>query len=214
MSTVESIPVAAPARRQGWRRPWVWAGVLLLAGGPLVLATVAWSYLALPREAATLRDAVMRATAAEWRTTVQADVGAVTLGAVRILVGGVQAPGIEDARLALAGVRRASAGVYRRAESAVAMAPAELTAAADAAMRRRGWERIVAVAEGKRGDTVLVYAPRGRHEDGAVELCVAVLNRRDLVVATVKLAPEGIAELMTRHWPDDWRERRERLASR
>lgn len=211
MSTTTEAATAERGARK--RRRWLGAAVAVLAAGPLLLALAAWSYLALPREAAALRDAVMRSTPAEWRTTVQADVGAVTLAAVRAVTGGVEAPGIEDARLALRGVRRASAGVYRRGGGADGAPGAGLVAAADAAMRRRGWERAVAVVERERGDTVLIYTPRVPADDGALDVCLAVLNGRELVVVAATVAPEGWAELIARHTPTEWRERRDGAAS-
>ena len=202
-----------PARRAWWRRRWRLVAAVLFAGPPLLLAAAAWSYFALPGEATTLRDAMMRSTTAEWRTTVQADVGAATLAAVRAVVGGVEAPGVEDARLALRSVRRASVGVYRRHGGADGERRDGAVSAADAAMRRRGWERVVAVTEGARGDTVLIYSPAGRTGLETVEFCVAVRNARELVVVAGSVAPEALGELIARHVPSDWRERRDPATS-
>ena len=70
-------------------------------------------------------------------------------------------------------------------------------------MGKRGWTRMVGVADRK--DTVLIYVPQDMAGDGPVEICVAVVNGKELVVASTTVDAAALAELVEKHSADDLR---------
>ena len=109
MNPPTQTPAPAP-RRHVWRWVFLAAGICLTPF--VILGAVALSFISLDRNAATLRNRVMDATDSGWHTKVQLSVGGVTLGAARQVLRFIHAPDIDEARLALSAVHRASVGVY------------------------------------------------------------------------------------------------------
>ncbi len=62
----------------------------------------------------------------------------------------------------------------------------------DESMRRRGWTRIVGVAE--KSATVLIYAPAG--DDEPERICIAVAGPREVVVVSARLHAAALQELV------------------
>jgi hypothetical protein len=188
----------APAVRR--RRIWPWVlGICLI---PFVLlAIAAASFFTLERDAAALRTHVMAATDAGWGTKVQMSAGRLALGAVRMGLGFVHNQDVADARLALAAVRHASVGVYERTSSTAQWSREQLFADTDKAMQKRGWTRIVGVADKK--ETVLIYVPQDIDPDKPVEICLAVVSGKKLVVVSTSVDASILAELVARHSTDD-----------
>lgn len=183
-------PVAAtPKRRRLW--PWV-VGVVLTPF--LFLGFAILSFVTLNSEAATLRGHVMAATHADWNTRVQISVGRLTLGTLRTCLAFV--PDIDaDARLAFSTVRHASVGVYELADETINWSREELFVDTDKAMHRRGWSRLVGVAEQK--NTVLVYVADDADLGGSsVDICLAVVDGRDLIVASASIDGESLMKLV------------------
>lgn len=195
-------PGQNPAPRRSYRR-WLLLGIGLCLAPVLLLALVALSYVTLDRDAAVLRRQVMAATPAGWGTRVQLDVGHTTLEAIRSGLYFVHDRNIADARLALAAVRHASVGVYERASGMADWSRPQLFAAADRAMGRRGWTRLVGVADPQH--TVLVYASRDIAADKPVDLCLAVVEEQKLVVVSTTVDATLLAELAARHAPGEGR---------
>lgn len=180
---------AAPRRRL-W--PWV-VGICLTPF--LLLGIAVASVLTLDRDAVTLRKHVMAATDASWDAKVQFSIGRLTLGAVRQCLWFVPDKNVADARLALKAVKHVSVGVYERDGGDPARwSREELFAATDQAMRKRGWSRLVGVAD--HGDTVLVYAPEELDAGDPIDLCVAVVNDRELVVVSTAIDAGALARLI------------------
>src|SRR5438046_994281 len=102
-------PESKSRRRLGW---WIALGFGLLLIPPVVLGVGVLSMLRLDRDAAALKREVMAASDAGWHTKVQLSVGWVTLGALRTGLCFIQHEHVDEARLALRSVRRASVGVY------------------------------------------------------------------------------------------------------
>ncbi len=192
-------PQTPAPRRRVWR--WVLLGLGLCLAPFVVLALMAASYLTLDSDASALRKQVMAATDSGWDTKVQLSVGRVTLGAVRSGLLFVHNKDVGDARLALAAVRHASVGVYERKSGADDWPREQLFTNTDQAMTKRGWSRLVGVADHK--DTVLVYVPQDLDPEGPVEICVAVVNGKALVVVSTSVDADKLAELAARHTPDD-----------
>lgn len=191
-SSPSSAPSAAPApapRRR--RRLWPWVGALLLLPF-VVLGGAAVSLLTLGREVSVLRREVMRATGSEWTPRVQLSAGAVVLGGVRAGLHFVRQPGVAEARRVLAAVRRVSVGVYERTAEAAA-APRGDFAAALATMKGRGWTPLVSVQNA--AESVLVFvAEDGLATGGPLELCLAVVDGRELVVVGLRADPDRLAD--------------------
>lgn len=192
-------PVQTPAapRRRIW--PWV-LGICLT---PFVLLGLAVaSYITLDRDASALRRTVMSATHADWTTKVQFSVGRGTLGAVRTGLWLVDNDKVADARLALAAVKHASVGVYELTSHQLDLSRDELFRDTDRAMAKRGWSRLVGVAE--RNETVMVYVSDDVDEDEPLEVCVAVVNGKDMVVVSTSVDADSLNQLIARHAGDDF----------
>lgn len=176
---------------------WLMIGVGLCLAPFVVLALVVASYLSLEGDAAVLRREVMAATGSKWNTKVQVSVGRATLNAVNFGMGFVHDNGVADARSALTAVRRASVGVYDRAAGDPSATRETLFRNTDQAMRKRGWSRLVGVVNAK--DTVLIYAPQNMAAGDVMEICLAVISGKQLVVASTQVDAGSLAELVKQH---------------
>ncbi len=193
-------PSAPAPRRQVWR--WVLLGVGICLTPFLVLGAVALSYLTLDSDVRVLRQHVMAATDANWHTKVQMSIGRTTLGAIGQGLRFVHDKDVADARLALRAVRHASVGVYERSSAGAAnWSQEQLFVETDRAMQKRGWVRLVGVSDNK--ETVLVYIQKDLDEDAPIDICVAVVNSKEMVVASTTVDPEVLGELVARHAGDD-----------
>jgi hypothetical protein len=187
----------SPARR---RRRWPWVVGLCLAP-VVILGIAALNLLSLNRDAATLRRHVMKAADANWKTRVQISVGGMTLGAVRAGLAVVKPANVEQARVGLQAVSRASVGVYQCDSAVARVAPEQLMADTDRGMRSRGWTRVIGVF-GK-GETVLVYVPAQAAADDEVDVCLAVMKARELVIVSARLEADALGELVRQHLPGE-----------
>lgn len=193
-------PQATPApRRQVWR--WVLLGAGLCLTPFVLLAVAVISYVTLDREVRVLRNHVMDATDSTWNTKVQMSVGRLTLGAIGQGLRFVDHKDMADARLALRSVKHASVGVYERRSGGQDWSRERLFTATDRAMQKRGWTRMVGVAEKK--ETVLIYMQDDLGEDGPFEICIAVVNDKEMVVCSTTVDAEALGELVARHTGDD-----------
>jgi hypothetical protein len=189
------VPQTPAPRRRVWR--WVLLGAGLCLTPFLVLGIAAYSYLTLDRDVAALRRHVMDATGAHWGTRVQVSVGRITLAAIGQGLRLVHHQDIADARLALGAVRHASVGVYERTAGGANCSREQLFGKTDRAMRQRGWTRLVGVVDGT--ETVLIYVPEDMKEDGPVDLCLAVVSSKEMVVVSTTVDPAALGELVARH---------------
>jgi hypothetical protein len=193
-------PSATPApRRQVWR--WVLLGAGLCLAPFALLAVVVMSYVILDRDVRVLRNHVMDATDAAWNTKVQMSVGRLTLGAIGQGLRFVDHKDMDDARLALRSVKQASVGVYERRSGGEDWFHEQLFTETDRAMQKRGWIRMVGVAEKK--ETVLIYVQEDLDEGEPFEICLAVVNGKEMVVASTTVDAEALGDLIARHTGDD-----------
>jgi hypothetical protein len=195
----ESASQTPAPRRRIWR--WVLLATGLCLAPLLVLGAVVLSYLTLDGDVRTLRSHVMAATDARWTTKVQMSVGGVTLGAVREGLRFVHHKDIGDARLALSAVKHASVGVYELASGHPDCSRERLFEDTDRAMARRGWTRLVGVADTK--ETVLIYVQKEPKDNEPIDLCLAVVGGRELVVVSTTVDPDVLGELVERHGGED-----------
>jgi len=177
------------------RRRLIWPWVLGLCLAPFViLAAVVLSFVTLDRDAAFLRRHVMAATGGGWHTKVQLSVGRATLALVRTGLTFAHGKDIEQARLALDAVKCASVGVYDLPHDPATWSPAELLGDTDARMQRRGWTRLVGVAEDHK--TVLIYTSDDAGKSDTLDLCLAVVEGRQLVVVSTTVDADRLADLV------------------
>ena len=193
-------PSPAP-RRHIWRWVLLAAGICLAPF--LLLGAVAISYLTLDSDVRALRKQVMAATDASWHTKVQMDVGQVTLGAINEGLRFVHHKDMADARLALSAVKHASVGVYERTSDRADWSNERLFGDTDRAMQGRGWTRLVGVVDHK--ENVLVYTRDSRGDNEPLDLCIAVVNGRELVVVSTSIDPSALGDLVERHAGEGWK---------
>lgn len=194
------VPQATPGpRRHVWR--WVLLGAGLCLAPFVLLAVAVVSYVTLDRNVRVLRNHVMEATDAGWSTKVQMSVGRLTLGAIGQGLRFVDHKDMADVRMALRSVKHASVGVYERRSGGNDWSREQLFVETDRAMQKRGWTRMVGVAEKK--ETVLVYVQDDLDEDEPFEICVAVVNGKELVVVSTTVDGEALGDLITRHTGDE-----------
>jgi hypothetical protein len=182
------IPTAdSPApRRQIW--PWILGFALAPV---LVLGGMIWNTVHLSSDAAALRGQVMAGSGGGWHSRVQLTADRTALAMVRgCLAMCPEIPG--EAREALAAIRSASVGVYQRGEAAANPGRDSLITAADATMAHRGWRRLVGVRES--GKTVLIYLPAAA-EASPSRICLAVCDRRELVIVAADVDADRLAQL-------------------
>ena len=106
-----------------------------------------------------------------------------------------------ELKAALGALHGAEVGVYNLQDAPCALDYSAVFTATDKCMRRRGWERIVGVARGRQ--FVAVYMPRNLRTAKRMECCVAVLNERDLVVASARCNLEPLLELATQRLQEE-----------
>jgi len=187
---------STPRRRYG---RWIALGLVVLVTPLVVVGIGILSMLTLDRDATVLRREVMAASDATWHTKVQLSVGWITLSAVRTGMGFVRHEHMDEARLALQAVRSASVGVYERKANRGELSLEQLFNKTDQTMRKRGWTRLVGVAEDNK--TVLVYAADDMDRGNRVDLCVAVMDGRELVVVSTQVDGSVLMDLAALHLP-------------
>ncbi len=194
-------PESKSRRRLGW---WIALGFGLLLIPPVVLGVGVLSMLRLDRDAAALKREVMAASEAGWHTQVQLSVGWATLGAVRTGLRFVNHEHMDEARQAMKAVRSASVGVYECNTREAHLDRAVLFTRTDELMRKRGWTRLVGVAENN--ETVLVYTSNDIDSGSRLDLCLAVLDGNKLIVVSTNVDASALADLAEMHMPKGgWR---------
>ena len=196
MNTAPS-PTPAPRRR-------IWPWVLGICLTPFLLLGIAVaSVLTLDRDAATLRRHVMAATDSSWDTKIQFSVGRILFSAVRTGLTFVHEKGVDDARLALAAVKHASVGIYELRGKRGNWSREQLFVETDRAMQKRGWSRLAGIVD--HGNTVLIYVSDDLDAEDEIEICIAVVSGKEMVVASTRLDPARLAELVEKHAAGDLR---------
>src|SRR5581483_6911767 len=204
-----SIPVAVPGptqvqappiiggeapgveRRGGFRiNPLiVILAMFLLTPLLCVLGVASFFHLSSPTRA--LRESVMDSVPGQWDKRFAINAGPLTVGVARFVSGFIKLP--PEARAALQSVHGAEVGIYHLRGEAERVNYAGIFEVADKAMTRRGWDRIVGVAQD--GQLVAVYAPRSLHSLSGVSCCVAVFEKQDLVIVSARGNIEPLLEL-------------------
>jgi hypothetical protein len=184
-----------PASHPGQRASvTAWLAALLGAAvfAVLTAAVGVWSMLHVSGEVAAMRDSVLESTAVDGDTEIELSVGPLIFGMLRTGLNFVELE--PEVRSALGAVRGTSVGVYRVDRSG--WDQSEMMAKVDAAMSRRGWERLVAVLENQQ--CVLAYLPARIPSPRDLRLSVLVLDGEQLVVTYARVNPEPVFELALR----------------
>lgn len=180
--------------RRGRVFRWLMMGAGLCLAPFVVLAFVVASYLSLDGDATVLRREVMAATETRWNTTIQVSLGRATINAVNFGLGFIRDNAVAEVRAALTAVRRASVGVYERVAGDTSATREKLFRNTDQAMQKRGWSRLVGAVDGK--DAILIYVPQNMAVGGVVEICLAIISGKELVVASTQVDAISLAELV------------------
>ena len=161
----------------------------------LVLAVVGVTgYFRLSSEACALRDSLLSSTSDSWHKKIALNIGPLTTGLARTGLKFVKKLPPE-AQAAASAVRSDEVGIYELAEERRHDNPAAVIARADKAMANRGWMRMAAVSD--KQQLVAIYVPLKNMTSRSVKCCVLVLDRKELVVASVRANPEPLIALAT-----------------
>ncbi len=190
-----SVPVAKSERRLA---RWLLLGLLLLITPVVMVGIGVASLFRLNRDAAMLKREVMAASESDWNTKVQVSAGWCTLTAARAVLHFIDEKNVDDARLALAAVRHASVGVYEQTGRGE-WSRGQLVARTDERMRGRGWGRLAGITE--RDQAVLIYTKEDDDGD-RLQLCIAVVDDRELVIVSTKVDAEQLFRLAEKHMPE------------
>lgn len=179
-----SHPPRAPGRGS---RVFRW----LLIGSAVCVAITAVAALriaSVTRDAAHLRNELFSSLETRATSQIQITAGPVLLGLLRS--GLSVLPDLPpEARLAFAAVRSASVGVYGLSPEVDDPDVTAMFDAADTMMRKRDWQRIIAVSD--RDAKVMVFAPNDGSARGPQRVCIAVCegDRLIVVAGTINLGP-------------------------
>ena len=141
-----------------------------------------------------LRDSVMKSAPVKWEEQIEIGVGPLTLNLARAGLCFVDLD--PEARAALNAVRGAEVGVYKLRGGHQPLGHAALLAAADRAMARRGWDRMVGVVD--RRELVAIYLPAKACSARNLKLCLLKVSGEELVVASARSNLEPLMEMAER----------------
>ena len=148
-----------------------------------------------------LRDSVMKSAAAQWDEKIEIGVGPITLYLARAGLAFVDLD--PEARTALHAVRGAEVGVYKMREGHEQLKRAVILSAADKAMARRGWDRIVGVMN--QGEFVAIYVRHDVRSTRNVRVCLLTLSGEGMVVASARSNLEPLMEMAFKR--AEWRQK-------
>jgi hypothetical protein len=177
----------APIARRFKKRYVFIAAVLVLF---CLSARAVTGYFFLGSASSALRNTVKaRAGGCEKKFAVR--LGWITTGLIRYGSSFVHLP--PEPRLIIDTLHRLEVGVYKLPSGGEDIQRAQILTDTDAAMTKRGWDRIVGVVHQEQ--VVAIYAPHRGLSGSNIECAVLVLNGRDMVVAAGQANPAPLLEL-------------------
>ena len=171
-------------------RKWllrIFVGSLLLAIATPVAIAVAVFHVS--GDTRALRNAAIHGDGAKWKKQVEANVGFLPLSLARMVLPFTPAP--PEAQQALSAIRSVEVSVHELRESQPDHA--RILRDADEDMRKRGWDRVVAVLEPNMAVAVYVTPESGR--GGKVKASVLVVEGRQMVAVTGRANLQPIMDL-------------------
>jgi len=176
-------PISAPPFiRSSSEHRWLWVLLAVFILLPILLVFGIASYFRLSSDTRALRSGLIKASGAEWRQQFAFNVGGLTCGAVRSGLSFVNLN--KEARAAVQTVRGVEVSILRLAGGEKSPDCATMLGAADSAMNRRGWDRVVGVLDGE--DMVAVYVSSKTTSCRRLECCVVVFDGEQMVVASAR----------------------------
>jgi hypothetical protein len=186
-------PKINPVRRFRKRHiAYVAAGMFMLMAGGCIVGVV--GIFRLGAESRALRESVSLSMPGQFDKKFSVRLGGGTTALARGVSHWFRLP--PEARAGFDSLHAVEVGVYKSRDDNPCLNPAGALAAADKAMRGRGWTRIVGVV--KAGDLVAIYMPAKARASGHVKCCLMVLHERDLVIGAVRGNLDPLLELAAR----------------
>jgi len=186
MNNYTAIPpvISPPLPRDRVERFFRWIGGALLVCLLLLALAVygATGYFRLSSEMAGLRDSLQTASGQQWHRTIALNIGGLTFGVARAGLSFVKME--DEARVALQTIQGCEVGIYQTMADTEDADRGAMLAAADAAMLRRGWERVVGVIDD--GNLVAVYMPSKPEATSRMKCAVMVCEGRQMIVASTR----------------------------
>lgn len=188
-----NLPASDATGTQPSTRRWVpgvrwtgWTTVLVLVAG---VAFVLWITRA--SEVVAVRRQLAEELGASWDRQFGVRLGAVPFALARGVAHFLDLPA--EARAGMSLVRGVEVSVSQGPRRVSRAMRRDLLACADQVLERRGWDRLVGVIE---GDTVVgVYVPESMRSLRRLSVCVVVLDREQLVIASVRGNLQPLMEL-------------------
>ncbi len=175
MNANNSNPTANRRRR--------WPVVLLVAAVCLGWLAVGVSgFFRVGRDTGALRDSLLQSAPAPWTKTIELSVGSFTCSLARLVTAFFDLP--PEARAAIRAARGAEVAVYTQPPREVCGNQVDMLSEADRVMENRGWDRIAGVVS--HHELVAIYLPKKLRSPRDLRVCVAVLERGQLVVVSAR----------------------------
>jgi len=178
--------------------PWLPIVLVILVMPFFALALLAVGVVrtfGLGPDAAALRQVALNAPGSGWHRKIEVGVGPLTTGLARMASSLVQTE--PEVHAALSAFREGSVGVYQRTRPPQRSDHAITLASADRTMENRGWERVVGVRNSD--ELVAVYVPRNSLSPRNARVCVLVVNREAMVIASARGDLEPLLDLAREH---------------
>jgi hypothetical protein len=199
MDPLLTPPLINPPSNHRWFLGVLAALLLLPFLAVVLLAMGVTSYFRLSSDTQALRSGLIKASGAEWRQQFAFNLGGWTCGAVRSGMSFVNLN--KEARAATQAVRGVEVSVLRLASGDKAPDRAIMLNAADSAMSKRGWDRVVGVVDGD--DMVAVYVSNKTTSCRRIECCVVVFDGEQMIVASARANLQPLLECVRDR--SDWR---------
>jgi len=177
-----NTPSTPPVIRSSSEYRWLWVLLAVFILLPVALAFGIASYFRVSSDTRALRSGLIKASGAEWRQQFAFNLGGLTCGAVRSGLSFVNLK--KEARAAVQTVRGVEVSILRLASGAELPDRATMLNAADSAMSKRGWDRVVGVVDGD--DMVAVYVSNKTTSWERLECCVVVFDGDQMIVASAR----------------------------
>ena len=179
----------APSSKTSLRK-WllrIFVGSLLLAIATPVAIAVAIFHVS--GDTRALRNAAIHGDGAQWKKQVEANVGFLPLSVARMILPFTPAP--PEAQQALSAIRSVEVSVHELRGSKPDHA--RILRDADEDMRKRGWDRVVAVLEND--SAVAIYVTPDSGPGGKVKASVLVVDGNQMIAVTGRANLEPIMDL-------------------